>query len=166
MKKIIAAIILILSTLLVITASNIADVKSEPEISMKFKVSNMTNEEFQYVGTKGLNNPTKDDFENIEFNLEVDNSNEISNRKSTIPDLKAVANSYDKERYWFGESGTDDSQVNKSAKYNYKFTFYSKGLTEQDIKKNFNSSEVKISWTTSNDENKEKTIKLGDVIEF
>lgn len=165
MKRFISIGILALSILLVLTACNANNVKSEPKISVKFKVSNLTNEEFQYVGTKGLNNPTKDDFKNIEFNLEVDNSDGISNRKITTPDLKAVANSYDKNRYWFGESSTDDSTGNKY-EYVYKFTFYSNGLNEEDIKNIFNSSEVKISWTTSNGKNESKNIKLGDVIQF
>src|SRR5690348_11745077 len=113
MKKFIATSKLILSTLLVISACNIGSIQSEPEINIKLKVSNLTNEEFQYVGTKRLSNPTKEDFKNIQFDLEVDNSDEISNRNITIPDLKTVANSYDKERYWFGESGTDDSPVKR-----------------------------------------------------
>jgi hypothetical protein len=133
---------------------------------MKFTVSNLTDEEFQYVGTKGLENPTKEDFKNIEFNLEVNNSDAISNRKITIPNLKAVANSYDKSRYWFGESGSDDSSVKKYAQYDYKFTFYANGLNEQDIKNIFNLSEIKISWTTSEGENEEKVFKLGEVIQF
>ena len=166
MKKFIIMAIFVLSTLLIVTACSTESVKSEPEISLNFNVSNLTDEEFLYVGTKRLDNPTQNDFKNIEFTLDVKNSEEISNRKITIPDLKAVSNSYDKSRYWFGNFDTDDSPINKYAKYSSKFVFYSNGLTEHDIKNIFNSSEVKISWTASNGKNEEKTIKLGEVIKF
>lgn len=166
MKKLIIMTIFVLSTLLIITTCTTENVKSEPEISLNFNVSNLTDEKFLYVGTKGLNNPTKNDFKNIEFTLGVKNLNTISNRKIIIPNLKKVSNSYDKERYWFGDSSSQDSPMQNFDQYGYKFMFYSNGLTEQDIKNIFNSSEVKVSWTTSNGKNEEKTIKLGEVIQF
>lgn len=165
MKKIISSIVL-LSIIFSIGIYIIGIYKNEPQISLNFNVSNLTDEEFQYVGTKALDNPTKNDFKNIEFTLDVKNSDAISNRKITIPDLKAVSKLYDKSRYWFGNFDTYDSPINKYAKYSSKFVFYSNGLTEQDIKNIFNSSEVKISWTTSNGKNEEKIIKLGDIIKF
>lgn len=96
MKKLIMAIIL-LSTIVIMTACSIGDSKDEPEISLKFDVSNLTDNEFQYVGTKELENAIKEDFKNIEFALDVKNSNTISNRKITVPDFKKTANSYDRE---------------------------------------------------------------------
>ena len=77
MKKFIIMTIFVLSTLLIITACSTEIVKSEPEISLSFNVSNLTDEKFLYVGTKGLNNPTKNDFKNIEFTLDVKNSDTL-----------------------------------------------------------------------------------------
>jgi hypothetical protein len=165
MKRIIVALVLI-SIILAIGIYSVDRYKNNPQISVKFNVSNLTDEEFMYVGTKRLDNPTKNDFKNIEFTLDVKNSDAISNRKITVPDLKAVVSSYDKNRYWFGNYGSDDSPVNKYAQYDSKFVIYSNGLTDQDIKNIFNSSEVKISWTTSDCKDEEKIINLGDIIEF
>lgn len=39
-------------------------------------------------------------------------------------------------------------------------------VNDEEIKKIFNSSEVKISWITNNDENQEKQYNLRDIIEF
>ena len=68
MKKIISSIVL-LSIIFAIGIYIIGIYKNEPQISLNFNVSNLTDEEFQYVGTKGLDNPTKNDFKNIAFLL-------------------------------------------------------------------------------------------------
>lgn len=165
MKKLIMAIIL-LSTIVIMIACSIGDSKDEPEISLKFDVSNLTDNEFQYVGTKELENTTKEDFKNIEFALDVKNSNAISNRKITVPDFKKIANSYDRERYWFGNAYSQNNSEENFANYGYKFVFYSNELDEQDIKNIFNLAEAKVSWTKSDGTNEEKVFNLGDIIQF
>lgn len=87
MKKLLM-VILLLSTILIMIACSVGNSRDEPEISLKFDVSNLTDKEFQYVGTKELENATKEDFKNIEFTLDVKNSNAISNRKITVPDFE------------------------------------------------------------------------------
>lgn len=129
-------------------------------------MSNLTDEEFQSVGTEGLENATKSDFKNIEFTLDVNQSNKISNRKIVVPNIGKAANSYDIERYWFGGLSKQDNIYEKFAKYGKKFVLYSKGLDEQTIKSIFNPLKVNVSWTTSNGENKEKVYMSGEVIQF
>lgn len=157
--------LILLGISLILTACSAGKAK-DPKINLKFNVSNLTDEEFQSIGTNGLENATKSDFKNIEFALDVEQTNEVSNRKITIPNLKEVANSYDRERYWFGQSYSQDSQAENFAKYSYKFVFYSKGLEEQAIKTIFSSSEVRVAWTTNSGKNKEHVFKLGEVIQF
>lgn len=165
MKKLIIAIVFI-GIVLVIGIYSVDKYKNDPQINVKFNISNLNDEQYLYVGTKGIDNPTKNDFKNIEFTLDVKNSDEISNRNITVPDLKTVICSYDKSRYWFGDYGIDDTPVHKYAQYSSKSVFYSRGLTEQDIKNIFNSSEVKISWTRSDGKDEEKIIKLGEISQF
>jgi len=166
MRKIIITIIFLLSTLLILTACGTEKVKDDPEISIKFKVSNLTDEEFQFVGTKELETALKDDFKNIEFSLDVKNSNNISNRKIVIPDFKNVVKSYDKKRYWFGEASRQDNSSENFAQYGNKIVFYSKGLDEQAIKNIFGESEVRVSWTTNSGKDEEKVFKLGEIVQF
>ena len=166
MRKIISTIIFLLSTLLILTACGTEKVKDDPEISIKFKVSNLTDEEFQFVGTKELENASKDDFKNIEFSLDVKHSNNISNRKIIIPDFKNVVKSYDKKRYWFGEASRQDNSSENFAQYGNKIVFYSKGLDEQAIKNIFGESEVRVSWTTNSGKDEEKVFKLGEIVQF
>jgi len=166
MKRFIMTSAIILSIALIITACRTSQVKLNPEIKLKINVSSLTDKEFQSVGTKELGNATKNDFKNIEFTLDVKHSNKILKRKITIPDIRKIANSYDRERYWFGESYSQDNSKEKFAKYGYNFVLYSKGLDEQTIKNIFNSAEVKIAWVTKDGNKEEKIMKIGDVIQF
>lgn len=166
MKKFIKTIILILGASLIMTACTTKENKEDPEITLEFNVSSLTEEEYKSVGTKGLENPIKDDFKKIDFKLKVEYSKKISNRKITVPNFKEIINSKYNDRYWFGESSSQDNKSENFAEYNESIVFYSKGLEEEEIKEIFKSAEVKISWTTDNGENQEKVFNLGDMVEF
>lgn len=158
--------ILLLSILLIITACNTGETIDSPKIDLKFHVSNLTDKQFRTIGTSGIESATKYDFKNIEFTLDIKHSNNITNRKIIIPNIKTIANSYDRERYWFGQSYSQDNSTDNFAKYGNTFMFYSKGLDEQTIKNIFNSAEVIVSWVTNSGENEERLFKLGDAIKF
>ena len=79
---------------------------------------NLTDVEFQSVGTKRLQNVLKNDFKNIQFTLDVKNSNKILNRKITVPDTEQIIKSYDMERFYGGQSFRQDNSQEKFAKYN------------------------------------------------
>ena len=162
MGKFTKTIILILGLSLIVTACT----TKEPKISLNFNVSDLTEEEFKSVGTKELENSTKYDFKNIEFKLDVEHSNKISNRKIIVPSIKEIIHLKYKDRYWFGEGNNQDNEGENFAKYSEKVVFYSNGLEEEEIKEIFKSSEVKVSWITDTGENQEEIFNLGDVIEF
>lgn len=165
MKKFIT-IILILSISLILITCTTKENKEEPKISLKFSVSDLTEEEFQSVGAKKLENPIKDDFKNVEFKLDVENSNKISNRKITVPSIREIIKSQYSDRYWFGEVYSQDNEEENFAEYSEKIVFYSNGLKEEEFKDIFKSSDVKISWITDKDKYREKIFNLGDIIEF
>ncbi|MHC1683087.1 MAG: hypothetical protein AB6733_09090 [Clostridiaceae bacterium] len=164
MKRTITSLLLILSILLTATACSIEKHNDIPDINLNFNVSNLTDEEFQYVGTEGVENATKNDFKNIEFVLHVKYSNEISKGSIIVPDIEK--NLHDKGILWFGESSSQDNLSENFATYEKKYVFLSKGLDEQAIRNIFNSSEVKISWTTSGGEKKESVLNLDEIIQF
>jgi hypothetical protein len=161
-KRIIITIT-VLSFLILATCGTVK-IKEEPKIDVKFNVTNVTKEEFQCIGTRGLGKVTKDDFKNIEFILDVKHSKKLSKRNISIPDFKSVVNSYDKQRYRFGDSSQDNQE--ESASYYYKFVFYSKGLDEEQIRNIFSSSEVKVSWLIKHDVNEERVYNLGEIMQF
>ena len=159
------SILFLLITSLIFTACDTAKPKDDPEINVKLTVSDLTDEDYESVGTKGLENPTKDDFKNIKFTLDVTHSNNITNRNVVIPNIQKAINKYDKNRYWFGQTFKQDNENENFAKYSDTMVLYSKGLDNKDIKEIFKSAVVKISWTDK-DNGGEKEVNLSDIIQF
>jgi hypothetical protein len=163
MKRIIA-VLLLLSALLTATACSAGKNNDRPNINLNFIIYNLTDEEYQFVGTKGVENATKNDFKRVELILDVKHSNKISNRRIIVPEIEKVLR--DQGILWFGEASSQDNLSENFANYEKKYVFLSKGLDEQAIKNMFNSSEVEVSWAISNDEQKESVFNLGKVILF
>lgn len=143
---------------------------ADPEVSLHFTVSKLTNEDYRSVGTYLIENPTIDDFRKVHLDVVMKNSDKITNRDIVIPNLKDTVNSTDTEtgRYWFG-NGYDNVSgqgENYPAECSRDFVFYSRGLTEDDLKELFSSSEIKVSWTSEKEGDAEKTYNLGEMIEF
>jgi len=166
MKKFINVVVFLLGISLIMTACSTKKNTAEPKISLKFIVSDLSEEEFQSVGTAELIDPAKEDFKKLEFKLDVEHSNKITNRKITKPDFRAIINSQESGRYWFGESSRQDNKNDTFASYGDQIVFYAKGLNEKAIKEIFKAAEVNISWTTAEGQNQEKVFNLGDVVEF
>jgi hypothetical protein len=57
----------------------------EPNLSIKAQISKLTKNEFNAVGTKGFDNPARNDFRKFTFNLDMKHSDEIISRKIDIP---------------------------------------------------------------------------------
>ena len=165
MKKIIITIIFI-CTFLITSVWSIVKTDNIPEINLKVNVSSLTDEDYSYVGTTGIDNPTKDDFKNIKFTLDIKNLGRVVNRKITVPTMKRVLDSYELNRYWFGSLSSQDNLSENFAMYNEELVLYSRNLDEQAIRNIFSTAEVKVSWTTKEGSFEERMFNLGDIILF
>jgi hypothetical protein len=163
MKRLIILTLLIVS--ITLTACN---VKSEvdPSIAIKFSASELSDDEYDSIGREGLENPTKADFRNIEFTLDVKNFDEITDRSISVPDLKQVVMSNASDRYWFGSSSQQDNSEENFAHYEYRFVLYTKGLEEQGIRDIFKSEEVRISYTDKNEVYQEEVFLLNEILQL
>jgi len=158
MKKAILTFFLI-SILIFLSACTSLNLVQDPTINLSFTVSNLTDKDFESVGTHGVDNATKNDFKKIKFDFDMVHSDKIKDKKITVPNFRNVANSYDKDRYWYGKSYIQDNSNESFANYSYDFVFLSRGLDDQTIKSIFDNCEVKVSWT-NNSQYEEKVFKL------
>lgn len=165
MKRLFVTIfILMCISSILIACSNIKSLE-DPEIKLNLSVTELSDEDFMSLGTKGLENATKNDFRNIDFTLEVNHTKNVTDRKINIPDFKANLNNNEK-RYWFGNTYSQDNGSENFARYGDKFVIYSKGLDDQAIRDLFKGLEVKITWTQNSKESKEKFYKMDEMIQF
>ncbi|OIJ14252.1 hypothetical protein BKP35_07055 [Anaerobacillus arseniciselenatis] len=157
----------LLSVLLLFTSA--CNISQEQKITNEAVVSQLSEEEFEDVGTHGLDNPTIDDFRKFTFSFEVEHSPETT-RKAEFPTLnswrEAINTIDNKERYLFGDGYGQNNDAENFAEYGREFVFYSKGLNEEEIRKAFNSIVILLYLDTEKGESIEREYKIGDLIKF
>ncbi|WP_413305543.1 hypothetical protein AA0X95_03785 [Bacillus sp. 1P10SD] len=145
----------------IVACTNIHD----PNLSVEVHISELSKKEFRMVGTKGFDHPTINDFRKFTLDVKMDPTDEITARTIHIPNgLERVINTIDRERYSYGGGFEQDNKGENFAKYRQEFVFYSKGLSESDIKKAFDSAVIRVSWVDRKTVTKEFVI--GDIIQF
>lgn len=145
----------------IITACNGQDYTDTPEVTTVFKFSRLSDDDFKEVGAEDA---TKDDFRKVNFSVTVNYSEDMSDRKIYIPDLKEIMNTYDIERYWYGQYSSKDTPED-DAEYIYDIMFLSKNLSDEDIKKIFKEAQINVTWNKSGKEEMRR-INLSDIIDF
>ncbi|WLR51880.1 fructose-bisphosphate aldolase [Bacillus tianshenii] len=159
-------VVLFLSILLLMTSA--CNNSEKQKIIIEAAVSELSEEEFEYVGTRGLDNPAIEDFRKFTFHVEVEHSPKAK-RKVELPthnSWREAINTIDnKDRYWFGD-GYENNDSENFAEYGEEFVFYSKGLNEEEIKKAFSSLVISIHLETEKGESMEREYKVGDIIQF
>ncbi|MFS1512982.1 fructose-bisphosphate aldolase [Chengkuizengella sp. SCS-71B] len=168
LKQILISLLYVI-TMLVLTVS--CNYIEEPDISIEVRVSELSEEEFEHVGTYGLDNPSINDFRKFTFNLEMNHSDKIIRKidlSSFWMDMwnKQIDSIDDNDRYWFGKSHSQDNDSENFAIYYREFVFYANGLSKEEIIKAYNSSIFTISWETIKGLKVENDYIVGDLIEF
>lgn len=150
---------------LLLTACN----TEEPLIEIEVKVSSISDDEYNNVGaTKDLIDPKQEDFKVLEYTFNMKHTDAVTNRQIEINGhWRNILNSIDEiDRYWYGNTSSQDNASENFAEYQQEIVFYAKGLSEEDIKKAFSDAKLTVSWTDNNNEKEEKQYKIADLIEF
>jgi len=161
-NKVIASFIFFFQLVLLTSCSNLP---YEPKIKMDIIVRELTKNEYSAVGTKGLSTPSIQDFKKIVFDFEMKNSNQITYRNINIPEhaiWKYRINSIDGDRYWFGNG----YKMGDSSTYHKEFVYYSKGVSEEQVRKAFEDMLVRISYQTKDGKSRTLEYSIGNYIEF
>ena len=165
MKKPFLLTVLLLSIILTSSCSSNKEIQKPPKTNVLFTVSDLSEEEFQSIGTGDLVNPTKNDFKNIELIVETQNFNDGNKANITIPDFNNILTKDNQNRYYYG-SGFDQNPQKERTTSERSFVFYSKGLKDtKAIKDYFTGIEVIISWQEEND-TVTMRYDLGEIIIF
>ena len=140
----------------------------EPIINVQFKISPISAEEYRVIGTKELNNPKQTDFQKINYKLRITNTNTIKNLKIHSYDdwKKALGDTDDIKRYWFGNIMEEERPTENSIEHKAKIIFYAKGLSEKELKAKFKNAHTTVSWTDKNNKKVNQQFQLSEIMEF
>lgn len=140
---------------------------AEPEIQVDTIISNITADEFNSIGgTEEYGESTQKDFKKLTFDFSMQHDEGVERKIEMFDNWRDVLNNYDGlERYWGGNSTSQDNPEENFAEYHYDLIFYSKGLSEGDIKEIFNESSIRVEWI-NNEGPQSKMYPIGDTITF
>lgn len=144
-------------------------IQKQASFTSSFNIHKLTDKEYEEVGTSRLGNPIKDDFRKAVLRVEMQHTSNIKNREIIVPtmgELKDSINLYDIERYWFGNYYEQDNESEDSAEYAYEFIFYSKGLSNDDIKRLVSNLKISTSWVVVDGSTQKENHLLSDIINF
>lgn len=172
MKKTTMIVISLIIGMLIVILCGLFDnngIQQDVSFTSSFNISKLTDKEYEEVGTSTLDHPIKDDFRKAALRVEMQHASKIKNREIIIPtmaELKYTINSYDVERYWFGNSYEQDNESDDAAEYVYEFIFYSKGLNNNDIKRLASTLRISVSWVGVDGKIQKENHLLSDIINF
>ena len=141
--------------------------KSVPEIQVNTVISNLNLEEFNNLGvTDEYGEVSKNDFKKLTFDFSMQHDEGVERKIEMFDNWRNLLNTYDGfERYWTGNNTTLDNSGDSFAEYHYDIIFYSKGLTEEDIKEIFSEASLYVEWINSEGK-QSKTYVISDTITF
>lgn len=147
----------------ILTACN----NTEPEIHVNTIISNITAEEFNGLGgTNEYGESNQKDFKKLTFDFSMEHGEGVKRKIEMFNDWRTLLNEYeDIERYWGGDSTSEDNIEENFAKYHYELIFYSKGLSEAEVKGIFKEASIHVEWK-ADEETKTREYFIGDNMNF
>lgn len=140
---------------------------SAPNVQINTTISPITTEEFNGLGrTNEYGESTKKDFKKLTFDFSIEHKEEINREIEMFNDWRSYLNEYDEfDRYWGGNSSSLDNVGVNFAQYDYELIFYTKGLSEEDIREIFEEARIYVTWEV-NEESKTMEYSIADSIKF
>ncbi len=165
--KQLSLIFTILVLVLLLTACN----NKAPLIEIEAKISPISEKEYKKIdATRDSSELKQEDFKIFEFDFNMEHTDSVKERKVEMykfDNLSQVLNGIDGNlRYWHGSWYSQDNESENFATYHQEFVFYTKGLSDNDIKKAFSDEKITVSWTNHKNEQIKKEYNISDLIEF
>lgn len=147
----------------ILTACN----NTEPVIQVNTIISNVTAEEFNGLGqTNEYGESNQKDFKKLTFDFSMKHGEGVKRKIEMFSDWRTLLNEYDGlERYWGGNSTSQDNIEESFAKYHYELIFYSKGLSEAEVKEIFKEARIHVEWK-ADEETKTREYFIGENMNF
>ena len=166
MKKIRLTLAMFVCVIL-LTACN----SSDPLIRIEAKLSPVNDEQYRKIGaTKDLIDPKPEAFKVYNFNFYMKHHDSLKDRKIEMynfgDSMQAVNNIDSRSRYWNGGWSSQDNESQNFASYDHEFILYTKGLSEDEIRKAFSNEKISVSWTNNKNEQIKKEYNLSDLLKF
>lgn len=138
--------------------------KRKPEIETTITLSDITEDEYLLVrSNNNLGDTTINDYKKLYINAKIKNTQDLVEAAIIIPDLFTIA---DEVKSLNGGTDEYSKGTNFTTERTSYVIFYSKGLSEEDIKKILESKIIYISYISKDKKKFEEQIIVGEKLKF
>ena len=158
----------VLSLILILLGVGSLSAKSNisPQVDVVASISRLTQEDYERVGTNGINDPTIDDFRCFKLRVEIKNSKYVSNKELEVPEISNFKEVLTTDRYWFGDGVYQNNDGENLSLAETNFVIYYRGLNEEQLKEILGPSKIHIGWVSREGNKIEKEYMLKDFLTF
>lgn len=140
--------------------------EQKPIVKVVAEVTHLSQEEFERIGTHGIEHPSIEDFRQFNFKVELLKTDRITKKELFVPDIKEFKRIL-AGRYWFGNKAYQNNDGENFSIAERNFVMYYRGLTDDQFKDLLNSVEFHTVWVSDNtDLQTFKAYKLNDYLVF
>lgn len=130
-----------------------------PDVSLK----KLTEEEFQQVGTSGIDNPAIDDFRKLNISIDVQG---LDNRSISFPSINQIKMLLTSNVVWFANSSSQDNQSEDYAHYHNEFVLYTRDIKDEEIRDKLKSLNIDVSYRNEQGKMVKTVYNLADTMVF
>ncbi|WP_366923119.1 hypothetical protein MFMK1_003611 [Metallumcola ferriviriculae] len=158
----------LLLMVLIVSGCGRFDLFTTPRINITARVSRLTQEEFESVGTAGIDNPSINDFRKLEFQVKISNSSHVTDKELEVPTVQDFQAALDKDthRAWSGGSSYRNADGEKVSLAEYHAFIYARGLSEEELRVMLIPLQISIGWRNKDGSRFSQDYYLGQVLEF
>lgn len=133
--------------------------KATPDIQVSVLLEALTADEYAYVGTSGIENPTIDDFKKLIVRIDTRG---LENREIDFPSIEDIRGLLTSDVLWFGSSGSMDNASQPNAYYWLETTLFTRKLTNEALWDKLSMLSISVFYTDKQGQRVYETYNLGE----
>ncbi|MCO1602572.1 MULTISPECIES: hypothetical protein [Desulfosporosinus] len=137
-----------------------------PTINIVSKVTHLSKNEFERVGTQRIQDPKVDDFRNLILKIEIANGKNVTRKELVVPSTIEFRQILTSDRLWFGNEAYQNNENQELSFAERNYVLYYRELTDDKLKELLSPIEFHISWVNINGDKTSMDYKLVDYLVF
>lgn len=148
--------------------SDVLRTDNTPKIKIAAEIRNLTQEEYSEVGTKGLDNPSIDDFRKFILNVEITDAKNVASKQFSVPDLNVLQAAIKKtgDRFWFAGGSDQNNKSEDFSRADRSIVIYYRGLKENELREVLKPLKIQVGWAAKDGNSAQKECSVGEILIF
>lgn len=159
LKKIFSSFILATISLCLVSCLG-----GEPKISVTANISDISDDTFATMATSEISKPSKEDFKQLSFKLNIKNPSGMKEKSISLPNFKEDIKSFSDTIYC--DEDSNSTEGSSGYVYTDDIILFTRGINTDNLKNIFSKSKLTITWTDKDGNDKSEEFIISDILTF